>query len=287
MSAVLTAALLAACTQASSAPSPSEQETSPGGLEDGVIGVRDWFDDGATFRAGEVRLANADSDFLDCMDDAGFDGRAVGEFRGVTPGAHDALRDADIPDLEFAQEWGFGVTTMWDPRSLSGGPSRATSSEIPVDPTDAQTPVVETETPVEPEPVGTRDPDWVEAAGDCDLATGEKTLEPGPRAPTQKVERARAAFAVAPETQEHHQEWAECMEDAGYSYASPVEAWLDLEDQNFTALETGRMDHIVSQLRPLELEVATATAECGGPVRDLLEPELVDTWVEIARDHGL
>lgn len=262
----LAALLLAACSSAVASDN----------LAEGIVGSQDVFDTAANYRAYEARVQANGARFERCMADAGWDG----EFEQVghigRAGAQDAMRDAKTPDDEFARTWGFGITTMQD--------------FTPVAP-DLPTPDVDDEQTAEDNPVTADASD--EAKAQDEIACTEEAasgIGDGNDEYFAKIEDIRTAkdeFAVAAATRDHYADWSRCMQQSGWDYTSPLEAHRDIERQMMEALDRDNPQTVDTELRATEIEVATDTAECGGPVRDLFDPALQETWVNIATANGL
>jgi hypothetical protein len=216
-----------------------------------------------------------------CMNEAGFE---------YNPEVQAAFFDpmAGLTPLEYAEQWGFGMWTMMDPESpMNAGADDEWPNE------DVVNALSQSEQDA-----------WYELNNRCwnDAYTDDDDVYRNPMV-QQALEDFYTDVENDPRVQAALDGWRDCMEEAGYPYASEQamydaiyggeeneEIW-ELQSQFFEseAWKPESADHDQwQQLVDEEIGTAVANATCSTPVQEAreevtaeLRPGLVDVWQTI------
>ncbi|MGI9605001.1 MAG: hypothetical protein ACR2P0_02560 [Acidimicrobiales bacterium] len=247
--------LLAACAEVASSVGDGPTD---------VIGFENVFSNAESWTAWNDARLRAETVVGECMAGAGFD------YVEWTNSADDvryrayALTD---DELDFATEFGFGLAALEseaqrsgfrqerpDPRNYTG----LSSAEIEA---------------FDVAFLGVEDEEGCQWAGDAEqIAVGFEIV-----VGIDDLRSRRSQFLTDPGVAEHYVDWSICMSTRGFDHPSPAHVFVAFEERSIDVLSSDDASAI-ADLVSQEIAAATATVECGEPVRQLLPEELRELW---------
>ena len=239
-------------------------------LSEGFVGDQNLFDGGESFRRYVSLLDKAHVAVEGCMGELGFDFIPQPIITENELSLRTAYLDVDLSESQFADQWGFGITTsqLWDiPEVDPANFEDAFNPTAGLSDTDAVAYIEALNGTSE------SNPGCVQLQIDI-LSENGRALE----ARFEDVQQALELFADSTEIEAFYQDWAGCMMERGFTYTSPLSAYRDINSQMQALRQSEDFTAIDNILRPDEIDAATATVACGGTVRDLLPAELEAAW---------
>ena len=190
-------------------------ETPPVGdaLSEGFVGDQNLFDGGESFRRYVSLLDKAHVAVEGCMGELGFDFIPQPIITENELSLRTAYLDVDLSESQFADQWGFGITTsqLWDiPEVDPANFEDAFNPTAGLSDTDAVAYIEALNGTSE------SNPGCVQLQIDI-LSENGRALE----ARFEDVQQALELFADSTEIEAFYQDWAGCMMERGFTYTSP------------------------------------------------------------------